>query len=372
VTIPRVVVLLSQIAGNGGIPRYNRLFCKCLTEYQRQRPIRLDVVSLNDPPAWHDTTLLQAAVTGCDGNRPGFVFQAVRSLLRRYSLVIVGHVDLGPVALPPHLMRRGASMLTLVHGEEVWTRLPWHERAALHKSDVVWAVSSHTKGEIVQRQGVRASRVQIVPNVLDPDFAADASRAAGEAVRSRLLTVSRLSRSEGGGKGVDHVISALPLIRSEIPDVDFTIVGGGDDMPRLRKLAESLNVGDIVTFAGQVSDRDLGKYLSGTDVFVLPSRQEGFGIVFLEAMAHGKPVIAGAHGGSPEVVLDGATGKLVRYGDQPALVQAITALLRDVGMRNAMGAAGAERVRTTFHYDRFRSAVFAMLDDILTESHGSR
>lgn len=269
----RVVVLLSQVAGDGGIPRYKRLFCKSLTEYKRQRNISLDVVSLNDARNWHDESSLDEPLTGCEGSRTQFVAQALRSLLKPYSLVIVGHIDLGPVALFPYLYRRarGAKMLILVHGEEAWGRLPLLKRAGLRPADRVWAVSSYTRRELRRHNGVSAARVEVVPNVLDPDFARNVGVfESGAARRSRLLAVSRLMRSESG-KGVDHVISTLPEIRSTVPDVDFTVVGGGDDMPRLQHLAEVLGVGDIVTFAGQVSDAELHRYLGGTDVFVLPS-----------------------------------------------------------------------------------------------------
>jgi phosphatidylinositol alpha-1,6-mannosyltransferase len=362
---PRLVVLFSQLTGNGGIQRYNRLLARCLAEYQRHHRIAIDVLSLNDPDVQVSADDDHLDTRGSGGNRARFVLGAVQSLIPRYDLVIVGHVDLGPVALPPHTVHPAARMLTLTHGEEVWRPLPWHKRLALHRADLVWAVSAHTKEEVVQRQGVAANRVRVVPNVLDPDFVVASESAAENPVRSRMLTVSRLTRVNGSGKGVDHVVMALPEIRAAIPDVDFTIVGGGEDLHRLQALAKDAGVGDIVTFAGEVPDQALGQYFRGTDLFVLPSRQEGFGIVFLEAMAHGKPVIAGAHGGSPEVVVDGTTGLLVRYGDRQGLVDAAVRLLRDPERRHAMGFAGARRVRELFHYDRFRSLVFAILEEAL-------
>lgn len=367
-TVARVVVLLSQVAGPGGVQRYNRLFCKSLAEYKNQRNISLDVVSLHDPLNWRDESSLDQALTGCGGSRPLFVVRALRSLLRPYSLVVVGQVDLGPVALFPHLIWRDAVMLSLVHGIEVWSRLPWLKRAGLRRADRVWAVSSYTKQRLVQAQGVQPGRVQVVPNVLDPDFAQQVGvSVAGSPDRSRLVTVSRLARS-ASEKGVDELILALPTIRVTVPDVNLTVVGDGDDLPRLRQLARERGVGDIVTFSGRVSDADLHRYLDGADVFVLPSRQEGFGIVFLEAMAHGRAVVAGAHGGTPEVVLDGITGHLVPYGDSDALVAAVVSLLTDPLRRDAMGAAGAARVRDVFVYDRFRDAMFLTLDDLLSRA----
>jgi glycosyltransferase involved in cell wall biosynthesis len=255
-------------------------------------------------------------------------------------------------------------MLTVVHGEEVWAGLSWYKRLALRMSDLVWAVSAYTKEETVRRHRVAANRVEVVPDALDPGFPDRVAERPSRPVRSRLLTISRLTGSSPG-KGVDNIISALPAIRAQVPDADLTVVGGGDDLPRLKELAVSLGLSAAVRFTGVIPDAELQAHLEGTDVFVLPSRREGFGIVFLEAMAHAKPVIAGAHGGSPEVVVDGVTGRLVTYGDEPALVTATTTLLRDPRLRRDMGRAGADRLRALYLYDRFRHAVFRMLDRTL-------
>jgi phosphatidyl-myo-inositol dimannoside synthase len=360
---PRVVMLLSQLAGNGGIQRYNRLLCKTVHEYQGQHDLQVDIISLIDPNPMPRDDLQPASSTGCGGNRLRFVAAALHALARPYSLVVVGHVDLAVVALLPHALHRRSSMLILTHGEEVWERLPWYKRGGLLPADQIWAVSEYTKKHIVTRQRVPAERIQVVPNVLDPEFSQRAqANEPNPRIRSRLLAVSRLSRIDGAGKGIDNTIMALPAVRSIVPDVDFTVVGGGDDMPRLEELSRRVGVKDIVTFAGEVQDGDLHDYVRGTDVFVLPSRQEGFGIVFLEAMAYSKPVIAGAHGGTPEVVEDGKTGKLVPFGDHAALVEAIAMLLASAELRNAMGRAGRERVQTVFRFDRFRTPVFELLD----------
>jgi glycosyltransferase involved in cell wall biosynthesis len=185
------------------------------------------------------------------------------------------------------------------------------------------------------------------------------------------LTVSRLSRGDWA-KGVDEVISALPAIRSTVPKVQYTVVGDGDDVSRLRGEARRHGVEDLVRFVGSVSDAELHGYLARSDVFVMPSRQEGFGIVFLEAMAYGKPVVARAHGGAPEVVLDGTTGILIRGEGPRHLVAALTTLLGRPSMRAAMGAAASHRVRSLFSYERFRSSAFAALDGLLPPQPGLR
>jgi phosphatidyl-myo-inositol dimannoside synthase len=360
----RVVVLLSQLSGVGGIQRYNRLLCRSLLAYQRERGVELDVISLNDAAGWLDSEILSRPITGCNRRRPLFVAKAVQALLRPYSLVLVGHVDLGPIAVFPQCLRPSARMVTVVHGEEVWRTIGWAKRLALRSSNIIWAVSAYTKAETVRRHQVAATKIEVVPNALDPMFTDGVQSNLGRPIHTRLLTISRLSASSPG-KGVDKLISAMPAILARIPDADLTVVGGGDDLPRLNNLAASLGLGTAVNFMGEISDAELQTYLRGAEVFVLPSRREGFGIVFLEAMAYAKPVIAGAHGGSPEVVVDGVTGRLVTYGDEPSLVAAVTALLHDPHLRRQMGEAGADRVRALYTYDRFRDSVFAMLNRLL-------
>lgn len=364
---PRVVVLLSEVNGPGGIQRYNRTLCRSLNEYRMHSRVALEVLSLHDRPFWRDAEVLDAPFTGCESNRALFVERALRALAHPYALVIVGHVDLGQIAVWPHSIHRrhGAHMMSIIHGMDVWSRLPLPKRVGLRAADLIWSCSAYTRTEAVRLQGAPADRIAVVPNALDPSFPsliAESHRRVP--VRSRLLTVSRLAR-QSPGKGVDNLITALPSVLEKVPDANLTVVGDGDDMRRLRRLAADEGVDDAVTFAGLLPDSELHRRLAGTDVFVLPSRREGFGIVFLEAMAHGRPVIGGAHGGTPEVVVDGVTGTLVTYGDQAGLIESIVALLNDGERRASFGAAGAERVSALFSYERFRDTVFQTMARLL-------
>jgi phosphatidylinositol alpha-1,6-mannosyltransferase len=363
----RIVVLLSGLSAHGGIQRYNRTLCKALSEYAAQHSLSLEVLSLHDAPGWHDERYLARPVIGCNGNRPLYALRAISALAKPYGVAISGHVDLGPFIVPFRLLRPRSPIVALAYGIEVWTRLPWHKRAALRAATQVWPISSFTAESLVSQQGVDPGSLAVIPIPLDADFLSEVAAcqaADAGAIHSRLLTISRMNVADAG-KGIDGVIAALPEVRSRIPDIRYVVVGDGDDRPRLEHLARAHAVDDIVHFAGRVPDRKLHAYLGGADLLVLPSRKEGFGIVFLEAMAYGKPVIAGAHGGSPEVVVDGETGMLVRHGDQAGLVAAITTLLQDAAKRRMMGEAGRRRVHGVYGYDRFRATVARALDGLL-------
>jgi phosphatidylinositol alpha-1,6-mannosyltransferase len=147
-----------------------------------------------------------------------------------------------------------------------------------------------------------------------------------------------------------------------VPDARLWIVGEGDDVPRLQGLARELGVEAAVRFHGRVSDAELGALYRRASLFAMPSRQEGFGLVYAEAMWHGLPCIGSTVDAAGEVIVDGETGRLVPYGDAPATADAVAALLADPVRARAMGEAGQKRARERFGYERFRADLFAALD----------
>lgn len=165
-----------------------------------------------------------------------------------------------------------------------------------------------------------------------------------------LLTVGRLDLR----KGYNLVIGALPILRAEFPGIRYVIVGEGPERERLQALAREKGVGDRVRFAGFQPDEQLPAYYRACDVFVMPNRAigvhdvEGFGLVFLEANACGKPVVGGRSGGAAEAVLHGATGFLVEPDDLEGLVRTLETLLRDSALRREMGLAGHRRAVEEF------------------------
>src|SRR5450756_1074127 len=119
----------------------------------------------------------------------------------------------------------------------------------------------------------------------------------------------------------------MPAIRAAVPGTTLRIVGRGDDLPRLRSLRNQLGVADAVEFLGFINDKRLAAELRSCRLFALPSKKEGFGLVFIEAMAHGRPCLGARAGGIPEVITED-TGVLVDYGDVPGIAAAASAALR--------------------------------------------
>jgi glycosyltransferase involved in cell wall biosynthesis len=145
------------------------------------------------------------------------------------------------------------------------------------------------------------------------------------------------------------------------------LVGDGDDRPRFEQLARDLGVSEHAHFLHGLALKQLFACYANCDVFALPSRGEGFGLVFLEAMAHSKPVIGGAHGGIPDIVEDGVTGLLVPHGDVERLAQALESLLTNPSRARGMGARGKDRIEKIFSFAQFQLHLTQILDNVLAQ-----
>jgi len=290
----------------------------------------------------------------------------------RPTVIVCTHVGVARVAAAMKAAF-GTPYIVLAHGDEVWGRAPGY---ALRRADAILSVSRFTADQLVRRHGVRVEKIRLLPPAFDlplgqpsipPERVFERHRLHGKRV---LLTVSRLTRA-GRYKGCDMVIRALARVRRTMPEVAYVIVGDGDDRPRLERMVREWRLDDVVHFAGDVDDAWLPAYYRGCDLFVMPSRVrltdpcegEGFGIVYLEAAAFGKPAIAGREGGSAEAVLDGVTGVLVNPTDPEEIARAILELLRDEARRLALGAQARERVWREFTPECFRQRLAAILDE---------
>ncbi|MFE3175195.1 glycosyltransferase [Amycolatopsis sp. NPDC059090] len=202
------------------------------------------------------------------------------------------------------------------------------------------------------RQGVPRQRISVVPCGVDLDRFGTGGPVASRTAPKRLVSMGRLVPR----KGFDLAIAALP----RVPDTELVIAGGPPsealsrhpEAQRLRRLAERLGVADRVQLAGQVSRAEMPALLRSADAVLCTPWYESFGIVPLEAMACGVPVVAAAVGGLADTVVDGITGRLVPPRDPARLSARLRALLDEPAELEAMGTAGLERVRARYSWDR--------------------
>lgn len=343
-------------SSEGGIPRILRLYLKALCELSEPSG-NVTVVSLNDA-SFDSRDLRQyssdrlADWAACDRHKLRFV-KAAQRMATSADLVVCGHIGQLPVAWALRKLRRRPIRYALVaHGIEVWRPFSRIERLALRGADRIWCVSDFTRRELFRYYRGDLPSAAVLPNGLDPGM--DSAAPAHRSLEFEILTVSRLSNSDNY-KGIDHLIQAMPAIRRAIPAARLRVVGRGDDVPRLHEIAEKLHLGQAVSFLGYVDDAELQRELDNCRLFALPSQKEGFGLVFLEAMIHGKPCVGSREGGIPEVISPEA-GVLVNYGDVPGLARAcIEALRRDWDSAAIQARAGE------FSYSHFRDNLASLL-----------
>ncbi len=205
-------------------------------------------------------------------------------------------------------------------------------------------------------------RARVLPWALDPDFeslltlAPNTPLPIGYPSGRVILSVGRWMSNERY-KGIDRLIAVLPRLLPNWPELKLVVVGEGDDRGWLEHLADECGVGRRVHFLSGLSPAELVACYASCEIFALPSRGEGFGLVYLEAMASGKPVIGGAHGGAPEVIEDGKTGYLVPHGYSAQLLTALTTLLSDPVHAREMGRRGRERVERDFRFATFAKSL---------------
>jgi phosphatidylinositol alpha-1,6-mannosyltransferase len=284
--------------------------------------------------------------------------------------------------LPAALGLRAAGKLGRVHvaahGRELlltpWQALPLAQagydrarRATLSRADGILAGSQFTAG-LVRDLGVEPARIRVThygtdPSRFQPRDAASLRERLELGSRPVLLTIARLVAR----KGIDTVLDALPKVLSVHPDAVYVIAGDGPEADSLKALSRRLGVERAVRFPGVVTDEELSLWYSLADVFVMPSRSdppdvEGFGIVFLEAAACERPVVAARAGGIPDAVAHGVTGVLVPPGDSAALGAELMALLSDPARRAELGRRGRERVLADFTWARVVDRTLAALD----------
>jgi glycosyltransferase involved in cell wall biosynthesis len=213
--------------------------------------------------------------------------------------------------------------------------------------------------------GLDAERVEILPNTFDDKNFQPApkpryllQRHGLKAEQQVILTVCRLAGAERY-KGYDQILSALPAILRVFPEARYLLVGKGADRARIQASITAQGLSESVILAGYVPDYELPDYYNLCDVFAMPSKREGFGIVFLEALASGKPVLAGNQDGSVDALLGGELGVLINPNDTHEIESALIAIIRGSHPLGILRSPRALRARVTeaFGFPRFVKAV---------------
>jgi glycosyltransferase involved in cell wall biosynthesis len=382
------------------------LFLFAQTGFGADAAVHVDIIRNLD----RDRFRVYVACAESDGNGPSQTFSILRTLpdvhlrktrfapslgQRDLAAVLEGARSVGAFSADFFALRRfvARERIQIVHSAErprdsaynvaltkfgaarsvVHVHVKWSQaysalaRWSVRHADAVFSISRYVS-ETLHGMNIPSGRIHTVPNGIDLarwDPAIDGNELRRElGIPKDTLLLASVSRLFSW-KGQRELLRALALVRAELPNVHLLIVGadsreaeGGSFSAELEALARELGVSEHVTFTGARSD--IPCIMAACDVFTLASFEEPFGLVFLEAMAMQRPVIAIDNGGTPEVVEHGRTGLLSPPWDVPALAANILELLRDPELRRSMGANGRERVLGQFSAERLaRDAALA-------------
>ena len=245
-------------------------------------------------------------------------------------------------------------------------------RFLLSKADHFFAVSNYTS-TLLQNCGVDKKRITVVPNATNPDqfYPCDVNElrdVMGLQGKKIVMSVCRLVKR----KRVDNVIKAFAKIKDSHPDAVLVIVGDGQDRLRLENLADQLKMANRVLFLGWIEHEDpmMNLLYNLSDIFVMtpktdPKQVEGFGVVYLEANACGKPVIGSRSGGIPDAVLDGETGFLVDEDNPDQLAEAFIKLLDNPHLAERLGQQGRQRVINDLNWDAVSERIYSKMNHLI-------
>jgi glycosyltransferase involved in cell wall biosynthesis len=347
----RSVLLTPNLLGADGVSSLSR-------EIVRALPRPAAVISLHDPGGFPGAAE-DVETHGAGGGRAAFLAAAASVSLRcsPATEIVCSHLHLAPAAALQAW--RGARVTVVLCGIEAWVPLRKPEAWALERADLV-AISQHTVDRFKTANPSFASTDVAVchpglpdrPGLPDPPNPPDRAAPA--------LIVARMSADERY-KGHDELLDMWPSLLARKPDATLVVAGDGTDRPRLESRAASLGISHAVTFAGRVGDRELAALYAQCRFLVMPSRDEGFGLVFLEAMRAGKACI-GANGAAEEIIRHGVTGLIVQPETTHDLATAVFTLFDQPAVCGRYGAAGRDRFLSTFTDSCFQARFALALD----------
>jgi glycosyltransferase involved in cell wall biosynthesis len=338
----------------------------------------LHVRRTNFGPSIHGTNRFTRLKRGFEGLGVVPNLLGLATYIRRHRIRVIHATEKPRDALYAVLLGKLTGARSVIHMHVAYGEwMSRATRAALARADGIVAISQFV-AQSLEDAGYRRERIHVVPNALDLEMWTPTMDA--QLVRQELGLpeyapvvgiVSRLFR----WKGHAYLVDALADVKQTLPDVRLVIVGeddpraawevGGRFSDQLKKQARERGLADNVLFTGFRTD--IPRLMASFDVFAHPSWEEPFGMVFLEAMAMRKPVVAWCSGGAPEVIVHGETGLLAERGSVPALAEALTSLLRDPDKRRRFGAAGRCRVKRCFSADGMAHGVLDAYRAVLSK-----
>jgi phosphatidyl-myo-inositol dimannoside synthase len=347
----RVLVLSLQFGGRDGLSELGRQVVRAVAGDGSH----VSAYSLADTSAAPLPATVRFTTAGGSVLRFGWQATAPLASARRGDTVVLLHAHLLPLALIA--AARGATLVAVLVGIEAWKPLTWLQRAGLSRVSRLIAISRHTADRFLAANPSTNGRTIAIVHPAVPEMPPPEPTAIPPGF---ALMVGRMSAEERY-KGHDEMIAAWPAVRASWPDARLVIAGDGNDRRRLEQTASAAGVADAIRFVGLVPDAELAAMYGAARFLVMPSRDEGFGLVYLEAMRLGVPCIA-SPGAAGEIIDDGRDGLLVAPGDVTAIAAACVRLFTDAALCRRLGEAAAASVARRFTFSRFATELRAAID----------
>ena len=358
----RIGLLATEMATRGGVQSFMQRVSDVIAGVaEEDSNVRGYCLSLNDSTEAlqkHPAIPGNLDCWGADRSKKRLIIHAFTAMPRT-DILFVGHLGAGPLAYAMKLLRRVSDYYVILHGIEAWKRVSALDRRALISAKKIIATTWYTAEECGRHNAIPIDRFTVIPLCADerPVTPSTDFHLKGD---FKLLCVARQDTTERY-KGFEHTFAAVARLLPTYPQIHFNLVGDGNDQPRLKAVAAQMGVTEAVTFWGRLSDADLAAAYQQCDVFVMPSKKEGFGIVFVEAMRNGKPCIGGNHGGTPDVIEHRQSGYLVEYGDSISLAKGILAIYSNADMCRQMGERGRALAEGEFSMRMFSARFDALM-----------
>lgn len=346
----------STVAGKGGISRVARLAARVLGEERRRGVLEADGLALSDDAAGAD---LGMTVGTAEGSRARYVYRVQKAALTHTHFV---YDNLGMARAHCRLPLLRRPFLTFIHGIEVWEDTTGDRIRAARRASFIVSNSRYTRERAHRAHGGLAhARVCWLATETDepPTKARNPDAPPSALILGRVL--------KGRDKGHGDLIRCWPAVVDAVPEARLIAVGAGPGLEEVRREAAASPVSSHIEVRGFVPEEEIESIWAEVSVFAMPSRAEGFGLVYVEAMRHGLPVVASVHDAAPEINLEGETGYNVDLDRPGELGDRVIRLLRDRDQAARMGGAGQQRWSEHFRYSAFRDRFLPLLREFLGE-----
>jgi phosphatidylinositol alpha-1,6-mannosyltransferase len=334
--MPKKIMLLTlqTFSTTGGIQKMTRTLAHALQQVALNNMWNFKLWSVYDADDdLMSQYLLPQNFKGFSVKRGMFAIRSLKEAAKS-DVVIISHINMASVGLAIKMINPKCKVWLIAHGIEVWRHLSFTKKLFLKNCDKVICVSNFTRHEIIQRHNSNAAKCSVLNNAVDPFIKLPDNFVKPDVLLERyklnpadlvLFTLTRLASTERY-KGYEQVIKTIDKLKIRFPRIKYVLSGKYDQIEeeRIKQLINEYQVDEQVILTGFINEDELADHFLLADAFVLPSKKEGFGIVFIEALACGLPVICGNVDGSVDAVKNGELGKTVNPDDMIELEDALT------------------------------------------------